>query len=234
MYDPCMRILGLIGGTTWHSTVVYYRRLNELVNERVGPLSSCESLLYTVPFADVERNARDGNRDANEKIFVGGARKLRAGGAEAIVLCANTPHMFASQIEADTRLPVIHIAEATAKAIALQGLSQVGLLGTKFVMEMDFLKDVLARHGIECIVPGDEDRAYVHDSIFREFAHGRFLETTKAEYIRIMRDLQGRGAEGIVLGCTEIPMLIRQDDFDLPTFDTTELHVRSAVDFALS
>jgi aspartate racemase len=229
-----MKTLGLIGGTTWHSTVDYYRIINQRVNDRLGGHSSARLLLYSVNFEEMKPPSDPDRWSQVAATLCDIAAKLERAGAECIVLCANTPHLVADQVQTSVRIPLIHIADATAKAIAVQGLTTIGLLGTKFTMEHSFFKERLARAGITTIVPDDADRAFVHDSIFGELGRGVLTKETKGAYLAIIDRLVSRGAQGVILGCTEIPMLIKPEDCAVPTFDTTTIHATAAVDFALS
>ena len=228
-----MKWLGLIGGTSWHSTAVYYRELNELAAQRQGGVASAKLILVSLDFAEVVANQSGGDLTANEGLVLDAAERLKSAGAEGIVLCANTLHFFADQVQSRTGLPVVHIAEATARAVEREGLSKVALLGTKFTMEMDFFRERLKAHGIECCVPGEADRHFIHRTILEEMGKGQFLGTTKDRYLEIVEDLLVDGAEGVILGCTELPLLIGPDDLPVPAFDTTLLHCRAASDFAL-
>jgi aspartate racemase len=224
-----MRVLGLVGGTTWHSTVEYYSLLNRIAAERQTPLSSARCVLVSLDFAEIARN-NETDMPANGRIVVDACQKLKAAGAEAIVLCANTMHMFAPDV-AQVGLPIIHIGQATAIAIQQAGLSRVGLLGTRYTMEMGFLRDHLTDAGIEWVIPSDEDRAWIHSTIFDELGKGIFTESTRARYVSI---IQGLGVQGAILGCTEIPLLIKPGDVSIPTFDTTAIHAQAAMDWALA
>jgi len=228
-----MKTLGLIGGTTWHSTVEYYRAINELVNARLGGLSSARLILYSVNFDEMKPPSDPARWTEVAATLSDIARRLERAGAECIVLCANTPHLVADTVAKNVTIPLLHIADATAKSLTASGLATVGLLGTKFTMEHPFFKDRLARAGIATVVPDDADRAYVHDSIFEELGKGVFRKETRDAYLAIVDRLVARGAQGVILGCTEIPMLIKADDCPIPSFDTTTIHARAAVDFAL-
>jgi len=228
-----MKTLGLIGGTTWHSTVDYYRAINQSVNARLGGLHSAKLILYSVDFDEMQPPEDEAGWTRIGGKFQEIAHTLERAGAEALVLCANTPHLLAEVITRGLRIPLIHIAEATARAIAGHKLDKVGLLGTKFTMERPFYKERLARAGIEAIVPDEAERAFVHRSIFEELGHGVLRDETKRKYLELLRTLEGRGAQGVVLGCTEIPMLIKPGDSKLPLFDTTAIHAEAAVEFAL-
>ena len=229
-----MKTLGLIGGTTWVSTVDYYKYINQLTTEKLGGLNSARILLYSVRFSDVKSLADAGDWESLGELMSGIAQNLEKGGAEAIVLCANTMHIVADKVQERTNIPLIHITDATAKAILAQNLKKVALLGTKFTMENDFYKNRLADFGIETIIPNDEERDFIHWSIFEELGKDIFTENTKQKYLEIIEKLSERGAEGVILGCTEIPMLIKPEECPIPSFDTTILHAKAAVEFALS
>jgi aspartate racemase len=228
-----VKTLGLIGGTTWHSTIEYYRGLNEGVAARLGGLSSARLLLYSVNFAEMLPPS-----DPAEWAGIAGklgdiAERLEGAGAEGLLLCANTPHAIADQIVARVHIPLVHIVDATADAIAAQGLTRVALLGTRPTMELPFFKDRLAARGITALVPPVSDRAYMHENILGELGRGVFTPDTRARYLAIVDELVGRGAQGVILGCTEIPILLRGVPCPVPTFDTLALHVDAAVRFAL-
>lgn len=228
-----MKTLGLIGGTTWVSTVDYYRYINKLTTEKLGGLNSAKILLYSVKFSEVKALADASDWKTLGEFMSGIAQNLEKGGAEAIVLCANTMHIVAETVQEKTSIPLIHITDATAKAILAQDLKKVALLGTRFTMENDFYHKRLADYGIETIIPNDEERDFVHWSIFEELAKDIFTAETKQKYFELIEKLNERGAEGVILGCTEIPMLIKPEDCPIPSFDTTILHCRAAVEFVL-
>jgi aspartate racemase len=223
----------LVGGTGWVSSVDYYRLINRGINEDLGGHEFARCILYSINFGDVvvlnERNDNEGIyaliKDAAEKV-------IRVG-AEGIVLCANTIHKFADRLQEEIEAPIIHIAEATAAEINTVGLSKVGLLGTKYTMEEDFYTSKLETANIQTVVPETDDRKFINQVIYNELLKEIFKEESKNRFLEIMKKLKGRGAEGIILGCTEIPLIIKDDDFDLPLFNTTEIHARAAVDFAL-
>jgi aspartate racemase len=229
-----MKILGLVGGTSWVSTVDYYRLINEGINKELGGLEFAECMIYSMNYGDIKRNNDADDWDANLALISSAAINLERSGAKAIVLCANTMHLIADRLQPMIGIPVIHIATATAEAIVKQGLKKVALLGTRFTMERDFFRDKLAERGIEVLIPGDEDRGFIHYTIFEELGRGLFKPETKQRYIDIINKLTEQGAEGIILGCTEIPMLLNSDDVDIPLFDTTAIHSKAAVEFALS
>lgn len=228
-----MKTIGLIGGTTWVSTMDYYKLINQKVNQKLGKDHSAKIFLYSIDFEDVMQFKAEGNDDALKKMMLEAANRLDYAGAECLLLCANTMHMMATFIEERITIPLIHIAEETSKVIADTGLKKVGLLGTKTTMEKDFYKDKLAEYNIETITPGANDRDFINNSIFVEFSKEIFSEETKYRYTEIIAKLVKEGAEGIILGCTEIPLLLDQKDFDIPLFNTTEIHAEAAIAFAL-
>ena len=228
-----MKILGLIGGMSWVSTIDYYKLINEGINQRLGGLNFAECMIYSFNYADIKRNNDANDWDANFAIVSKAGKDMKNAGAEGIVLCANTMHLIADRAEAAIGLPVIHIATATAAAIEKQGLKKIGLLGTKFTMERNFFTSKLIELGIQTIIPGDEDRSFIHYAIFEELGRGLIKEDSHQRYLTIIKQLIARGAEGIILGCTEIPMLIQQPDVSVPVFDTTRIHAAAAIDFAL-
>jgi aspartate racemase len=231
-----VKTLGLIGGITWLSTVEYYRAINEQVNSRLGGHHSAKIILYSVDFAEFQPPPPDdepGWADISRR-FGDAAARLEGAGADGLVLCANTPHKVAAAIRSRTRIPLVHIAEATSAAVAGRGLDRVALLGTRPTMEAAFYPELLRARGVETIVPDADDRAWIHGSIFAELTKGVFTDATRARYVSIVERLVSRGAKGVILGCTEIPLLLREGDCPVPTFDTTLLHVGAAVDFALS
>jgi aspartate racemase len=229
-----MKTIGLIGGMSWQSSLAYYRIINETVKARLGGLHNAVSLMHTVDFAQIERFQHAGDWDGAARVLADAARHLERGGAACVVLCTNTMHKLASRLESAVGIPLIHIADATATQIKARGLQRIGLLGTAFTMEQDFYKGRLTdQHGLEVIVPGDADRQIVHRVIYEELCLGVIRPESKLEYTRIMRDLVQQGAQGIILGCTEIMLLVGQDDSSVPVFDTTTIHAVAAVDFAL-
>ncbi len=228
-----MKTLGLIGGISWVSTVDYYRYINQGINDRLGWIDFGHILLHSFSYGEIKRIADAGRFDELRRLFVAAAGNMKDGGAEGIVICANTMHMFADDIEQAVGIPVIHIATATAAAIQQQGLTTVGLLGTKPTMERDFYKDKLSNHSIATLIPDADDRDFIHDTIFEELGKGVFTDSTRRRYLDIMDKLVAAGAQGIVLGCTEIPMLVTQADVPVPVFDTTRIHADAAVAFSL-
>lgn len=229
-----MRVIGLIGGMSWESSAEYYRVINTLTKTRLGPLNSAKSLMYTVDFAEVEALQHAGRWDEAAEILVDAAGRLERGGAECVVLCTNTMHKLADRIQAATPLPLIHIADATAAQVKAKGVRKVGLLGTAFTMEEALYKGRLEeRFGLEVLIPDAPDRALVHRVIYNELCQGKIVPASKAEYVRVMQILVTQGAEGIILGCTEITLLVGEEDVSVPVFDTTRIHAVAAVTFAL-
>lgn len=229
-----MKTLGLIGGTTWVSTVDYYRLINQMVNQRLGGLNSARMLLYSVNFEEFRPPETVEGWDNVASRIIAIARTLEQGGAQGLVLCANTLHKIADRVQASINIPIIHIAEATATEIGKAHLRKVALLGTKFTMQEPFYHDKLRVQGIETLIPEQSDRLYIHDAILDEMALEIFKPETKQKFLEIISQLQQRGAQAIVLGCTEIPILIKPTDTTAPLFDTTHIHAQAAVDFALS
>jgi len=226
--------IGLLGGMSWESSSEYYRLLNEEVRERCGGLHSADCLLRSVDFTEIERLQREARWAEAGVRLADEARALVTAGAELLVLCTNTMHKVADAIAAAIDVPFVHIADATAEAVRGSGLGTVGLLATAYTMEQDFYVGRLReRHGLTVIVPGDRDRSIVHDVIYNELCVGVVEESSREQYRRVMRDLAARGAQGILLGCTEIDLLIGPNDSPVPVFDTTRLHVQKAVELAL-
>lgn len=230
-----MKTLGLIGGMSWESTVPYYRVINQTVKERLGGLHSARLLLYSVDFAQIEKLQHAGDWDAAGVVLADAARSLKAGGADLLVICTNTMHKVADAVEAASGLPLLHIADPTGDAIRRAGLSRVGLLGTRFTMEQDFYRQRLVqRHGLEVLVPDADDRDIVHRVIYDELCLGTIRSTSRAQYRDIIERLVARGAQGVILGCTEIGLLVGDEDAPVPLFDTTALHARQAALAALA
>ena len=228
-----MKTLGLIGGMSWESTATYYRLLNEHAKAALGGLHSARLVLVSVDFAEVEALQACGDWDAAGALLARACRQLEAAGADAVVLCTNTMHKVAPAMQAATDLPFLHIGDATAAAIRAAGLDCVGLLGTRFTMEQDFYRARLEARGIRVLVPEADDRATVHRIIYDELCLGDIRPTSRTAYLDIIGRLAAAGAQGVVLGCTEIPLLVSAGDTSLPLFDTTALLARFAADFAL-
>jgi aspartate racemase len=229
-----MKTIGLIGGMSWESTVPYYRQINETIKQSMGGLHSAKIVLYSVDFHEVEQLQRAADWEGAGVLLAHAARALESAGADFLVVCTNTMHKVAPAIEAAVRIPLLHIADPTAAAIQGAGYAKVGLLGTRFTMEQDFYRDRLrARHGIEVMVPDQADRDLVHRVIYEELCLGKVLPDSRAHYLRVMAALAARGAEAIILGCTEISLLVDQRDAAIPLFDTTAIHARAAAELAL-
>jgi aspartate racemase len=226
-----MKKIGLVGGISWTSTMDYYRFINEGLNEKLGGLNFAECIIYSLNFGDIQAKSWDNSYE----LLLNACEALKRSGVDSIFLCANTAHLFADRLQDEVKLPFIHIGEETAKAINKQGFKKVGLLGTKFTMEMDFYRKKLEEFGLEVIIPEkQETRDYIQHTVKEEMGIGFINPETKANYISIVNELVESGAECIILGCTEIPMLISQDDFTIPVFDTTKIHSEAIVAFALS
>lgn len=230
-----MKIIGLIGGMSWESTVPYYRQINETIKERLGGLHSAKIVLYSVDFHDIERLQHAGDWDGAGAVLAEAARALQAAGADFLVLCTNTMHKVASSIEAAVTIPLFHIADPTAEEIQRAGHSTVGLLGTRFTMEQAFYRDRLSeRHGLRVVTPDPADREIIHRIIYEELCLGVISAKSRDAYRRIMDSLAAQGAQAIILGCTEISLLVNQQDAKVPLFDTTAIHARAAAEEALS
>lgn len=228
-----MKTIGLLGGTGWVSTIEYYRIINREVNKRLGGYNFPRCILYSINHGDVIEYNKKGDMEGLYAMLFNAAHKLIDAGADFILLCANTTHMFADKLSGEIPVPLIHIGEATAKEIKRQNLSKVGLLGTKATMEQDFIKSKLKDVNIEAIIPDANDREFINNSILNELIKDIFTDETRNEFKKIIQRLQLKGAEGVILGCTEIPLLIKQEDIEIPVLDTTLIHSLEAVDFAL-
>lgn len=229
-----MQTLGLIGGISWVSTIDYYKLINRGINDKLGGLNFSQCIIYSFNFADIKKNNDTNDWETTFQMVLKACNHLKSCGATGIVFCANTMHFIADRIEKEIGLPIIHIATATATEVEKMGLKKVGLLGTKFTMELDFFKSKLIDKGIETIIPNDNDREFLHQTILEELAKGIVTEQTKKRYLSIIADLINNGAEGIILGCAEMPLIIQQSDVSVPTFDTTLLHSKAAVEFSLA
>lgn len=230
-----MRTIGLIGGMSWESTVSYYRIINETVRDRLGGLHSAKIVLYSVDFHQVERLQRAEDWEEAGRLLAQAARSLEAAGADLLVLCTNTMHKVAPAIEEAVAIPLLHIADPTADEIKAAGLRRIGLLGTRFTMEQDFYRDRLQRvHGIDVLIPGEDDRETVHRVIYDELCLGTARDSSRDEFREIINRLVGDGAQAVILGCTEIAMLVGAADSPVPVFDTTSIHARRAAEWATS
>lgn len=229
-----MKKIGLIGGMSWESTQEYYRIINEEVRNRLGGLHSAKIVMDSVDFAEIEKLQHEGKWSQLGDMLAESAQNLERAGADCVLICTNTMHKCADQVAASVQIPLIHLAEATGELVKQQGLERIGLLGTKFTMEQDFYKGRLTeKFGLDVIVPNDEDREVIHHVIYDELCLGNVQGASKVKYLEIIRKMIDDGAEGIILGCTEIPLLVSQEDVSVPVFDTTYIHAVSAVDFAL-
>jgi aspartate racemase len=229
-----MKTIGLIGGMSWESSLVYYKIINEKVKAQLGGVHSCQCLMYSVDFGEIAALQHKGDWVKLDELMGDAAQRLERGGADFIVLCTNTMHKLADKIEESVQIPLLHIADVTAEAILERGMNKIGLLGTKFTMEQDFLKGkLLNKHGIESIIPNDAQREIIHRIIYEELVKGVIKNESRVEYLTIINDLIQRGAEGIILGCTEIGLLVSNEFTDAVLFDTTKIHATKAVEFAL-
>lgn len=230
-----MRTIGLIGGMSWESSLAYYRIINEAVKARLGGLHSAECLMYSFDFAEIERLQMQGRWDIAEQCLVDVARRLEGAGAACIVICTNTMHKMADAVQDAVSIPLIHIADATAQVVKSQGMHTVGLLGTVFTMEENFYKGRLTgSFGLRVLVPDPDGRVTVNRVIYEELVQGVIKQDSRDAYIKIIREMVKRGAQGVILGCTEIGLLIHPEDSPIPVFDTTLIHALTAVDFALA
>jgi aspartate racemase len=230
-----MKTIGIIGGMSWESSAAYYRIVNEAVKARLGGYHSAACLMYSVDFHDVETRQMAGQWDELGQMMAGAAKRLAGGGADCIVLATNTMHKLAGDIEAAVDVPFIHIADATAERIKAAGIRHIGLLGTRFTMEDAFYAGRLRdRHGLNVIVPDDAGRTVVHDVIYNELVLGQVSAASRSEYVKTIKAMAAQGAQGVILGCTEITLLIQQEHSPLPVFDTTRIHAEAAVAFALA
>lgn len=227
-----MKTIGLVGGTGWVSTMEYYRLINLLMNEKKGGLNAARIIIYSVNYGEIDQLTQKGDQFSIMLTLKHAALKLESAGVDCILLGANTVHQFAEDIAQDLRIPLIHIGEETATTIARSGLKKVGLLGTRYTMEMDFYKEKLNDQSIDVLTPEEDDRNFIHQCINNELLLNQFLPESRQRFLNIIEQLKAKGAEGIILGCTEIPLLIKQEDCNIPLFNTTEIHARAAVEFA--
>ncbi|MFP4051879.1 MAG: aspartate/glutamate racemase family protein [Thermoplasmata archaeon] len=229
-----MKTIGILGGMSWESTLEYYKIINEKTKEKLGGDHSAELVMFSFDFNEIVTKQEEGEWDQLEDKMVRVSLGIKDAGADFLIICANTMHKVADGVEARTELPILHIAEAVGEKIEEQGLNKVGLIGTRYVMEMDFYKDILDDFfDIELIIPEEEGKQRVHDIVYKELCRGIQKEESKDELLDIIYNLVERGAEGVILGCTEIPLIINQMDIDIPTFDTMRLHAEAAVEYAL-
>jgi len=229
-----MKTIGLLGGMSWESSIEYYRIINETVKERLGRLHSAQSLMYSVDFAEIEKLQHAGDWEALTQAMVNAAKRLERGGADFLVICTNTMHRMAPEVSAAINIPLLHIADATADAIRDKSLDTVGLLGTRFTMEGDFYRGKLEEdHGLRVLIPTEEGRETIHHIIYDELVQGSIREESREAFLDVIVELKSRGAQGVILGCTEIPLLVKQKDVSIPIFDTSSIHAKAAVDWAL-
>ena len=230
-----MKTIGLLGGMSWESTVTYYQLINKGVNETLGGLHSAKIVLYSVDFASIEELLHQGAWEQAATLLAESALSVQAAGADFLLICTNTMHKLAPQIESALDIPTLHIADATAEALLKNNITQVGLLGTSFTMEQEFYKGrLMDRHGINVVVPQSDDRKEIHRVIFEELCRGEVTPESRSSFLRIIDSLEDEGAEAVILGCTEIGMLLSQHDTHMPLYDTTLLHARKAVEYALA
>jgi len=230
-----MKTIGMIGGMSWESSIEYYRIINQTVRDRLGGLHSAKCVMYSVDFAEIEALQHQGKWGEATRMMIDAARNVERGGADFVIICTNTMHKMADDVKQALDIPLLHIADATAEKIKAQGLHKVGLLGTKFTMEQDFYRGRLVdRHGLEVIIPDDRQREMVHRVIYDELCLGQIKADSKGQYVDIMAEFVDDGVQGIILGCTEIGLLIGAQDSQVPLFDTTYLHAVAAVEYALA
>lgn len=229
-----MKTIGLIGGMSWESSLEYYRIINETVKEKLGGFHSAKCLMYSVDFEEVEKLQRQGKWDEATALMIDAAQRVKKGGADFVVICTNTMHKMAEEVQSSINIPLLHLADVTAERIKEQGLKKVGLLGTKFTMEEDFYKGrLIKKHGLEVVIPNDEEREAINNILYDELCMGEIKKISKDKFKKIIDNLVLKGAEGIILGCTEIPLLIDKEDYEIPLFDTTRIHAEEAVEYAL-
>jgi aspartate racemase len=230
-----MKTIGLIGGMSWESSAEYYRIINEKVKEKLGGLHSARCLMVSVDFAEVESYQQQGEWGQAAEFLIDAAMRLERGGADFLLICTNTMHKVADDIQQKIQIPILHIVDATAEKVKKAGHKKIGLLGTKFTMEEPFYKDRLAqKNQLEVIIPEPEERAFINQVIFKELCLGILQDGSRSRFINIIENLSNRGAEAVILGCTEIPLLVKQVDFSVPLFDTTAIHAEAAVEYALA
>ncbi|WP_108804380.1 aspartate/glutamate racemase family protein [Aquimarina sp. Aq107] len=228
-----MKTIGLIGGMSWESSAVYYELINKKIKDELGGFHSAKSIMVSVDFAEIEKLQRKDDWNGLTKYMIKSAKQLENAGADLIILCTNTMHLCSEEIVKNITIPFLHIADATGKKIKSKGLQKLALLGTKFTMERDFYRTIHKKYGIDVIIPDVDDRELIHKVIYEELVLGNIQSNSREVYKRIIKDLENKGAEGVILGCTEIPLLIKQEDVDIPIFNTTKIHAERAVEIAL-
>ncbi|WP_343841239.1 aspartate/glutamate racemase family protein [Bowmanella denitrificans] len=229
-----MKTIGLLGGMSWESTQSYYRLINQNVRQRLGGLHSASIILNSLDFASVESFQRQGDWEGAAELLVAAALRVQRGGADCLLICTNTMHKVADAVEAALDIPLLHIADATATELKGRGIDRVGLLGTAFTMEQAFYRQRLVRRGLEVITPDEDDRQTIHQVIYQELCQGQIVDSSRQEYLRIIQQLTKQGAQAVILGCTEIGLLVSQNDTEVPLLDTTVIHAHNAVQWALT
>jgi len=230
-----MKTIGMLGGMSWESTTSYYKALNEGVKNSLGGLHSAKICMVSVDFAEIETLQHQGNWAETANILIKAAKSVEAGGADFLLICTNTMHKVADEVASNISIPILHIADATAEQLKRDNITQVGLLGTQFTMEQDFYKKRLAdKHNIEVIIPGSAERKVIHDVIYSELCLGKINDGSRTQYLKIIQSLYDRGAQAVILGCTEIAMLVKPQHTNVPLYDTTKIHAQEAVKLALS
>jgi len=230
-----LKTIGLIGGMSWESSIEYYRIINQVVRDRLGGVHSARSVMYSVDFAEIELLQHQGRWEEATAMMVDAAHRVERGGADFVVICTNTMHRMAEDVQHAIQIPLLHIADAAADRVRAAGMKTIGLLGTRFTMEQDFYRGRLVeKHGLDVLIPDEQGREVVHHVIYDELVVGKVLPESRAKFTEIIASLAARGAEGIILGCTEIGLLVRQEDSPVPLFDTTLVHAEAAVELALS
>jgi len=228
-----MRTIGLLGGMSWESTAGYYQAINHGIKQRLGGLHSAKLVMVSVDFAEIERMQRNGDWGSAAKVLSNAARQLQAAGAQGFVICTNTMHKVAEQVQSGTDIPLLHIADATARVLNANGLTKVGLLGTAFTMEHNFYKGRVAEHGLEVVIPNSVDRELVHNVIYHELCLGKVQDSSRIAYLNVIDKLSAEGAQAVILGCTEIGLLVQQTHTSIPLYDTAEIHAQAALGFML-
>ena len=229
-----MKTIGLIGGMSWESSLEYYRIMNQAVKEKLGGFHSAKCVMYSVDFEEIEKLQHKGQWDELTDIMIDAAQRVEKAGADFVVICTNTMHKMAPEVESRITIPLLHIADVTAEQIKIKGQKKVGLPGTRFTMEQEFYKGRLTKtHGIEVIIPDEEQRKIIHNILYNELVQGEISKASKSKFKEIIVSLKSRGSEGVILGCTEIPLLVKQEDYDILLYDTTDIHARAAVELAL-
>jgi len=230
-----MKTIGLIGGMSWESSLEYYRIINEEVKKKLGGFHSGKIVMYSVEFAEIEKLQHEGDWDKATEFMIDAAQKVEKGGADFLLICTNTMHKMAEEVQQNIDIPLLHMVDVVAEEIQAKGQKKVGLLGTRFTMEQDFYKGrLLKKHEIEAIIPPLDERKSIHSILYNELCLGEIKKASKDKFETIINNLVARGAEGIILGCTEIPLLVDQEDYEVPLFDTTTIHAKAAVKYAIS